>query len=65
MFFLIIEEVEAMITKQLDCEARAGEEAEHKTTPSRSLVSEQKSPVLALTSQNCPYIYQGICSMVF
>lgn len=46
-----------MITKQLDCEARAGEEAGHKTTPSRSLVSEQKSPVLALSQVRIVHVF--------
>jgi hypothetical protein len=45
-----------MVEKQLVYEARAGEEAEDKTTPTRSLVSEQKSQVLAFTGHNSVFI---------
>jgi hypothetical protein len=44
--------VETMVEKQLVYEARAGEEAEDKTTPTRSLVSERKSQVLVFTGHN-------------
>jgi hypothetical protein len=51
--------VEIMVEKQLVYEARAGEEAEDKTTPTRSLVSEQKSQVLVFTGHN------SVFSMLF
>jgi hypothetical protein len=48
--------VEIMVEKQLVYEARADEEAEDKTTPTQSLVSEQKSQVLVFTGHNSVFI---------